>query len=60
MKQVLTSNRGVHVEAVSAPQVSQGSVLVRVVRSCISVGTEMRGVRSTQSCAFRCDSRHLV
>lgn len=47
MKQVLLGRGGVHVEDVPAPLVEPGTVLVRVRRSCISVGTEMSGVRES-------------
>lgn len=47
MKQVLLGQGGVRVEEVPAPQVEPGAVLVRVGHSCISVGTEMSGVRES-------------
>ena len=47
MKQVLLGQGGVRVEEVPAPQVEPGTVLVRVGHSCISVGTEMSGVRES-------------
>ena len=47
MKQVLLTAGGVEVRDVPAPGVDAGSVLVRVHTSCISVGTEMSGVRDS-------------
>jgi predicted dehydrogenase/threonine dehydrogenase-like Zn-dependent dehydrogenase len=45
MKQVLVGGGKAWAAEVPAPQVSPGSVLVRVERSCISVGTELAGLR---------------
>jgi len=45
MKQVLVRQGQAVVEEVPAPLVEPGTVLVRVKRSCISVGTEMSGLR---------------
>lgn len=45
MKQVLVQSGGVIVQDVPAPQVSSKNILVRVAHSCVSVGTEMAGVR---------------
>jgi predicted dehydrogenase/threonine dehydrogenase-like Zn-dependent dehydrogenase len=45
MKQVLIKSGAAVVEEVPAPQVGRKSILVRVTYSCISVGTEMAGVR---------------
>ena len=47
VKQVLLTRAGVEVREVPAPQVEPGAVLVRVSHSCISVGTEMSGVRES-------------
>jgi predicted dehydrogenase/threonine dehydrogenase-like Zn-dependent dehydrogenase len=47
MKQVLVKQGGVVVEEVPAPQVEPGTVLVRAHHSCVSVGTEMSGLRSS-------------
>lgn len=47
MKQVLIRHGGVSVEEVPDPQVAPGQLLVRNVRSCISVGTEMSGVKTS-------------
>ena len=45
MKQVLIKAGAAVVEEVPAPQVSNRNILVRVTHSCISVGTEMAGVK---------------
>ncbi len=45
MKQVLIKGGNAIVEDVPAPQVSPKNILVQVLNSCISVGTEMAGVR---------------
>jgi predicted dehydrogenase/threonine dehydrogenase-like Zn-dependent dehydrogenase len=45
MKQVLIKGGNAHVENVPAPMVGSKNILVRVAHSCISVGTEMAGVR---------------
>lgn len=47
MKQVLLKQGGVAVEEVPAPQVAAGAVLVRAAFSCVSVGTEMSGVKAS-------------
>lgn len=47
MKQVLIRAGAAVVEEVPAPKVSDGSILVQVHHSCISVGTEMASVRSS-------------
>ncbi len=47
MKQVLIRKGGAIVADVPAPRVEAGEVLVNVRASCISVGTEMSGVRSS-------------
>lgn len=47
MKQVIIKGGQSVVEEVPAPQVEPGRVLVRVDHSCISIGTEMSGVRSS-------------
>jgi predicted dehydrogenase/threonine dehydrogenase-like Zn-dependent dehydrogenase len=45
MKQVLIKAGTAIVEEVPAPQVGRKNILVRVTHSCISVGTEMAGVK---------------
>lgn len=45
MRQVLIKAGAAIVSDVPAPQVSSRNILVRVAHSCISVGTEMAGVR---------------
>ena len=47
MKQVMVSGGSVRLEEVPAPLVEPGTVLVRTHHSCISIGTEMSGVRSS-------------
>ncbi len=47
MKQVLVSGGVVRLEDVPAPVVEPGTVLVRMDHSCISIGTEMSGVKSS-------------
>jgi predicted dehydrogenase/threonine dehydrogenase-like Zn-dependent dehydrogenase len=47
MKQVLVQKGRATVDDVPAPQVEPGRVLVRVLHSCISIGTEMSGIRAT-------------
>ncbi|RDV05619.1 bi-domain-containing oxidoreductase [Undibacter mobilis] len=46
MKQVFLQG-GIRVMDVPAPQVGRGEVLVRAAASCISVGTEMAGVKAS-------------
>lgn len=47
MKQVLVSGGKVHLENVPAPGVEPGTVLIQMDHSCISIGTEMSGVKSS-------------
>jgi predicted dehydrogenase/threonine dehydrogenase-like Zn-dependent dehydrogenase len=47
MKQVLVSGGMVHLEDVPAPGVEPGTVLIQMDHSCISIGTEMSGVKSS-------------
>ncbi len=47
MKQVLIRQGQVVVEEIPDPQVDPGTVLVRVDHSCISVGTEMSSINTT-------------
>ncbi len=53
MKQVLLTRAGVDVREVPAPLLEPGAVLVRVSHSCISVGTEMSGVRDSNLSLLR-------
>ena len=46
VKQVLLKLGGVAVEDVPAPQVEAGCILVRSAYSCVSVGTELSGVKA--------------
>lgn len=47
MKQVLIRQGQAVVEEIPAPQVEPGTVLVQVDHSCISIGTEMSGIKMT-------------
>jgi len=47
VKQVLIKKGKAIIEDIPAPMVSEGNVLVRVVYSCISAGTEMAGLKSS-------------
>ncbi|MBN2482350.1 MAG: bi-domain-containing oxidoreductase [Bacteroidales bacterium] len=47
MLQVLIRKGKVNTEEVPAPSVSEGKILIRVVYSCISAGTEMANVAAT-------------
>ena len=47
MKQVLLKQGGVVVADVPAPQVEPNCILVRTAYSCVSVGTEMSGVKAS-------------
>ena len=47
MKQVLVRSGAVRLEEVPAPLVARGAVLIRMDRSCISIGTEMSGIKAT-------------
>lgn len=53
MKQVLTSADGIKVADVPAPGVSDKTILVRVEHSCISVGTEIAGVKAASEPLYR-------
>ena len=48
MKQVLIKQGKIIVEKVPSPLVQSGHVLVRVDHSCISVGTELSGIRTSE------------
>lgn len=45
MKQVLVSGGAVRLEEVPAPVVEPGTVVVRLSHSCVSIGTEMSGLK---------------
>jgi predicted dehydrogenase/threonine dehydrogenase-like Zn-dependent dehydrogenase len=47
VKQVLIQQGQAVVEEIPAPQVEPGTVLVRVDHSCISIGTEMSGIKTS-------------
>ena len=53
MKQVLTSASGIQVADVPAPCVGDKTILVRVQHSCISVGTEIAGVKAASEPLYR-------
>jgi predicted dehydrogenase/threonine dehydrogenase-like Zn-dependent dehydrogenase len=53
LKQVLVKSGGVVVEDVPASEVGRRNILVRVSHSCISVGTEMAGVRGSGQSLYR-------
>jgi len=46
MKQLLAQKGRVAVEETPAPRVEPGAVLVRVSHSCVSIGTEMSGIKA--------------
>ncbi len=58
MKQLLLKEGAVIVEDVPAPQVSPGTVVVRVAHSCISAGTEISGVRSSGEPVWKRAMKH--
>lgn len=58
MRQVLVKGGGVVVDDVPTPGVSPRGILVRVRSSCVSVGTEMAGVRSSGEPLYRRALRH--
>ena len=47
MKQVMIQQGTVLLEDVPAPQLEAGSILVQVDHSCISIGTELSGIRAS-------------
>jgi len=47
MKQVIIKQGQAVIEDVPAPKVEPGTVLVQVNHSCISIGTEMSGVKGS-------------
>ena len=53
MRQAFVRKGGVFPSEVPAPVVSDGSVLIRVVSSCISAGTELSGVRESGKSLIR-------
>src|SRR5687767_4184814 len=53
MKQVIARSGTVVVDSVPAPIVGPRSVLVRVAWSCVSVGTELSGVRFSGMSLYR-------
>lgn len=53
MKQVIIREGGVVIDEVPAPQAGPKNVLVRVEHSCVSVGTEIAGMRSSGEPLYR-------
>jgi predicted dehydrogenase/threonine dehydrogenase-like Zn-dependent dehydrogenase len=53
MKQVLIKQGRVVVEEVPAPMVSEGGVLIKVVSSCISAGTELSSLQTSGKSLIR-------
>jgi predicted dehydrogenase/threonine dehydrogenase-like Zn-dependent dehydrogenase len=53
VKQVFATRRGILVNEVPPPRVEPGTILVRTAHSCISVGTEMSGIRSLRKPLWR-------
>lgn len=53
MKQVFATRQGILVNDVPAPSLEPGTILVRTEHSCISVGTEMSGLRSLKKPLWR-------
>ena len=53
MKQVFTTKQGVRVMDTTIPGISNGSVKIRVLYSCISSGTEMSAVNAAQKTLFQ-------
>ena len=58
MRQLLIKKGQVFVEDVPAPQIEAGCVLVQVDHSCISIGTEMSGVKSSALPLWRRALKH--
>jgi predicted dehydrogenase/threonine dehydrogenase-like Zn-dependent dehydrogenase len=58
MRQLVLRGGQVFLEHVPAPRVEDESVLVRVSHSCVSIGTEISGVRSSSQSIFRRAFRH--
>ncbi|MFC1770873.1 bi-domain-containing oxidoreductase [Candidatus Margulisiibacteriota bacterium] len=53
MLQAIVRKGKVTAEDVSAPVVSDGKILIKVVNSCISAGTEMSGVNNSKKSLFK-------
>lgn len=47
MKQILIQKGAVSIEEVPAPKVEPGTILVKVTNSCISTGTESKGIQAS-------------
>ena len=53
MKQIFASHKGVTLEDVTSPEVSRGSIKIKVEYSCISAGTEMHNIQGTTKSVFQ-------
>lgn len=53
MKQVMVGRDGISVQEVPPPKVQPGTVLVRLMHSCISTGTELSGVQASDKPLLR-------
>lgn len=53
MKQVLVKQGQILVEEIPTPQVQPGTVLVQVMNSCISTGTELSGIKESGEALWR-------
>lgn len=58
MKQVMIRQGQACVEEIPVPVVEPGTILVKVVRSCISIGTEMAGVKATSESLWQRALKH--
>src|SRR5262249_45398229 len=58
MKQLFIKKGQAHVQQVPVPANEDGTILVRVVRSCISSGTELSGVRNSAQPLWRRALKH--
>ena len=47
MKQIIINQGNITVKEVPAPSLEKGKILVKVVNSCISSGTELSGIKSS-------------
>lgn len=47
MKQIIINQGNINVKEVPAPSLEKGKILVKVVNSCISSGTELSGIKSS-------------
>ena len=47
MKQVIVNQGNISIKDVPSPTIEKGKILVKVVNSCISSGTELSGIKSS-------------